>query len=362
MGDQTGSTSATGPEERHRVGLKDVARLAGVSVKTVSNVVNGYVHVTPRTRARVEQAIKELNYRPNLSARNLRRGRSGIIALAVPELDIPYFAELARLVVDAAEKHGLTVLIDQTGGTREREQQVAEGIRDHMIDGLIFSPLALTADDLSARTDDTPMVLLGERIHHGPADHVVVHNVAAAREATLHLIGLGRRRIAAIGAQDSPAAETARLRLTGYHQALAQAGLPADERLIASVEAYHRADGARAMARLLDASDAGDPPDAVFCFNDLLALGALRTLLERGYAVPEEVALAGFDDIEDGRYGTPTLTTISPDKQQLSIQAVDLLVERMSGATLGATQEIFVDHRLVIRESTAGRTVPLRHR
>ena len=149
MGELAGSVpSAPSPDDRRRAGLKDVARLAGVSVKTVSNVVNDYEHVTPKTRARVEQAIKELNYRPNLSARNLRKGRSGIIALAVPELDIPYFAELARLIVTAAEERGLTVLIDQTGGNREREQLVAEGIRDHLIDGLIFSPLALTADDL----------------------------------------------------------------------------------------------------------------------------------------------------------------------------------------------------------------------
>ncbi|MFD0660854.1 LacI family DNA-binding transcriptional regulator [Thermocatellispora tengchongensis] len=141
MGEPTAATPPEpSPDDRRRVGLKDVARLAGVSVKTVSNVVNGYVHVTPKTRARVERAIKELNYRPNLSARNLRRGRSGIIALAVPELDIPYFAELARLIVAAAEEHGLTVLIDQTGGSRHREQQVAEGIRDQLIDGLIFSP------------------------------------------------------------------------------------------------------------------------------------------------------------------------------------------------------------------------------
>jgi DNA-binding LacI/PurR family transcriptional regulator len=358
MGEPTRSMpSALNPDDRRRVGLKDVARLAGVSVKTVSNVVNGYVHVTPKMRARVEEAIKELNYRPNLSARNLRRGRTGIIALAVPELDIPYFAELARLVVAAAEERGLNVLVDQTGGNRDREQQVAEGIRDHLIDGLIFSPLALTSDDLSARTDDTPMVLLGERIHNGPADHVVVRNVAAAKEATLHLVSLGRRQIAAIGAQDDAAGETARLRLAGYRQALAEAGLPIDEGLIAPVAAYHRADGARAMARLLDSAD---PPDAVFCFSDLLALGALRTLLERGYDVPNQVALAGFDDIEDGRYGTPTLTTISPDKQQIGRQAVDLLMERMSRGAQGAAREIYVDHRLVIRESTAGRgvTVP----
>jgi DNA-binding LacI/PurR family transcriptional regulator len=336
--------------DRPRVGLKDVARLAGVSVKTVSNVVNGYVHVTPATRTRVEAAIKELNYRPNLSARNLRQGRTGIIALAVPELDIPYFAELARLVVAAAEERGLTVLIDQTGASREREQLVAEGFRAHLIDGVIFSPLALTPEDLAVRMDDTPMVLLGERVYEGPADHIVVDNVAAAKAATLHLAALGRRRIAAIGAQDDVAAETSRLRLAGYRLALEEAGLPWDDRLVVPVEAYHRADGARAMAELLDS---GAAPDAGFCFNDLLALGALRTLLERGHRVPGDVALAGFDDIEDGRYATPTLTTISPDKQAIARQAVDLLADRMASRASEA-REIRVPYRLVVRESTGG--------
>ncbi|GAA3232269.1 LacI family DNA-binding transcriptional regulator [Nonomuraea helvata] len=336
--------------DKARVGLKDVARLAGVSVKTVSNVVNGYVHVTPATKSRVEAAIQELNYRPNLSARNLRQGRTGIIALAVPELDTPYFAELARFVVAAAEERGLTVLIDHTGASREREQLVAEGFRARLIDGLIFSPLALTPEDLAARMDDTPMVLLGERVYEGPADHIVVDNVAAAKEATLHLASLGRRRIAAVGAKDDEAAETSRLRLEGYRRALREAGLPLDDRLVIQVEAYHRADGARAMAELLDS---GAAPDAVFCFSDLLALGALRTLLERGLKVPDDVALAGFDDIEDGRYGTPTLTTISPDKQSIAHQAVDLLAERIAGVSREA-REIRVPYELMIRESTGG--------
>lgn len=337
--------------DRPRVGLKDVARLAGVSVKTVSNVVNGYAHVTTATRTRVEAAVKELNYRPNLSARNLRQGRTGIIALAVPELDVPYFAELAGLVVACAEERGLTVLIDQTGGTREREQLVAEGFRAHLIDGVIFSPLALTPEDLAGRLDDTPMVLLGERVYPGSADHVVVDNVAAAREVTLHLAGLGRRRIAAIGAQDDVAAETSRLRLAGYRDALEEAGLPYDDRLVVPVETYHRADGARAMAGLLDA---GLAPDAVFCFSDPLALGALRTLLERGHAVPGDVALVGFDDIEDGRYVTPTLTSISPDKQAIARQAVDLLADRMSKGSQDVAREVRVAYRLAIRESTNG--------
>lgn len=335
---------------RHR--LKDVAERAGVSVKTVSNVVNGYVHVRPDTRARVLEAISELDYRPNISARNLRRGRTGIIALAVPELDLPYFAELARHVVSAAARHDWTVLIDQTSGDREQERLVAGGIRDHLIDGLIFSPLALTGADLNAGSQATPMVLLGERVDHGPADHVAIDNVAAARDATAHLVALGRRRIAAVGAQHTAEAATARLRLAGWSAALADAGLDADPALVAPAPSWHRADGAAAMCDLLAR---GARPDAVLCFNDTLALGAIRALHDAGLRVPADVAVAGFDDIEDGRYFIPTLTTVAPDKADLARVAVDLLAARIAGGDEPAPpREETVPHRLIVRESTDG--------
>jgi DNA-binding LacI/PurR family transcriptional regulator len=337
-----------GARVRHR--LKDVAERAGVSVKTVSNVVNGYEHVRPDTRARVLEAISALDYRPNISARNLRRGRTGIIALAVPELDIPYFAELARHVVSAAARHDWTVLIDQTNGDREQERLVAGGIRDHLIDGLIFSPLALTGADLSAGPQGTPMVLLGERVDHGPADHVAIDNVAAARDATAHLISFGRRRIAAVGAQHTAEAATARLRLAGYSAALADAGLDADPVLVAPAPEWHRADGAAAVGDLLAR---GVRPDAVLCFNDTLALGAIRALHDAGLRVPADVLVAGFDDIEDGRYSIPTLTTVAPDKSELARVAVDLLAARIAGGEPQPPREETVAHRLIVRESTS---------
>jgi DNA-binding LacI/PurR family transcriptional regulator len=329
--------------------LKDVAARAGVSIKTVSNVVNGYLHVAPDTRARVQEAIDELGYKPNVAARQLRSGRSGVIALALPELQSPYFAELAGLIVQAAERRSWTVLIDQTDGHAERERNLVAGLGRHAIDGLIFSPLALVGAEL-AGTGETPMVLLGERIWHGPADHVAIDNTVAATDVTRHLAGLGRRRIAAIGAQDRQSAVTAHQRLAGYREALDEAGLTPDPALIANADNFHRADGARAMARLLDRPD---PPDAVFAFNDLLALGAIRTLLERGLRVPQDVAVAGFDDIEDGRFSTPTLTTISPDTERIAQLAVDLLAERLEEAP-EPPREVRVGHRLIIRESSGG--------
>ncbi|WP_165986601.1 LacI family DNA-binding transcriptional regulator [Streptomyces sp. YIM 98790] len=340
--------------------LKDVAALAGVSVKTVSNVVNGYTYVAPQTREKVERALAELDYRPNLSARNLRRGRTGVIGLALPELDAPYFAELARSVIDAAARRGWTVLIDQTDGLPEREHQVLQGIRDHLVDGLIFSPITIGPEELGARTDRTPLVLLGERVLAGPTHHVAIDNQRAAREMTAHLVSLGHTRIAVIGDQrHNPAANTAHLRVAGYREALAAAGLETDERLIVPTGSYHRADGAEAMRRLL----AGPVrPQAVFCCNDLLALGALRTALLAGLRVPEDIAIAGFDDIEDGRYSTPTLTTVRPDKAQIARVAVELLEAEVNGPRPAArggaapgAQEVVADHDLLPRESTTGR-------
>lgn len=337
-----------------RVRLADVAAHAGVSVKTVSNVVHGYVHVAVDTRERVAASLEELGYRPNMSARNLRTGRSGIIALAVPELDFPYFAELSRLVVHAARRHGWTVLVDQTDGERGRERDAMEALGTEVIDGLIVSPLASGRADLAARRDTTPMVLLGERVYDGPQDHVAVDNVAAAHAAVSHLLSLGRRRIAAIGEQPRSSSGTSRLRTDGYLAALADAGVTPAAELRATSVSYHRADGAAAMSALLGLAD---PPDAVFCFNDLLALGALRVLLERGVRVPEDVALVGFDDIEDGSYSTPTLTTVRPDKQRIAELAVDLLAERIGDRSEGvrrAARELTVGYELVVRESTAG--------
>ncbi|MFI6502894.1 LacI family DNA-binding transcriptional regulator [Nonomuraea typhae] len=328
--------------------LKDVAEHAGVSIKTVSNVVNGYPHVRPDTRARVEAAIAELRYQPNLSARNLRSGRSGVIALAVPDLSIPYFSELATKVIEVADLRGWTVLIDQTQGERDKEQLVMSGIRAQLIDGMLFSPLALTPEDVRARTDQTPMVLLGERVGGGTLDHIAVDNVTAAHLATTHLIGLGRRRIAAIGAQRAARAATAEQRLRGFRQALSDAGMA--EHAVAGVSDYHRADGAEAMAGLLT----HNPPDAVFCFNDTLALGALRTLLSRGLRVPQDVALIGFDDIEDGRFSTPTLTTIAPDKAHIAEAAVGRLAARLAATGHEPPQDLCAPHRLIVRESTAG--------
>lgn len=343
------------------VRLRDVAELAGVSVKTVSNVVNHYPHVSEAMRRRVQAALDEAGYQPNATARSLRRGRTGLIGLAVPRLGDPYFAQVADAVVTAAAAHGWTVLMEQTGGDPTREADVLSGLRPSLIDGLLLHPVALDAEALASLKRRTPVVLLGEHLD-GEHASLAVDGVAAAREMVTHLLATGRTRVACVGAQPGASTGMAAQRLAGCRAALADAGLTAPPSHEVAAAEYRRADGADAARRLLRVKPR---PDAIFCFSDLLALGVLRALHEEGVRVPAEIAVAGFDDITEARYAIPSLTTIAPDKVVLATRAVDMLAALLDpararaettvrlGAGAGREGTSVVPHRLVPRESTA---------
>lgn len=334
------------------VTLRDVALDAGVSVRTVSNVVSGFPNVATTTRDHVQASVRKLGYRPNLIARNLRQGRTGLIGLALPELNVPYFSDLAQSIMHFARANDLTVVVEQTYGDPALEHDLlSHGGRGMLFDGLIFSPLTLTSAEVAEIAGSMPVVLLGEREATHRFDHVAIDNIAAARVATDHLIGLGHKRIAAIGYQPDEKLRTSALRARGYETALASAGMPLDPDLTIVTERFHRADGAAAARRLLALPD---PPDAVFCFNDLLALGALREALETGRKVPRDLAIVGFDDIEDGRYATPSLSTVRPRKDQIARLAVEMLVARLDGDP-SRPREHVAEFDLAIRESTTGR-------
>jgi DNA-binding LacI/PurR family transcriptional regulator len=331
--------------------LRDVADAAGVSIRTVSNVVNGYAPTSEDVRRRVEEAVKQLGYRPNVLARNLKQGRTGMIALVVPELDVPYFAELSRAIITTGREHGYTVILDQTDGEPDRERElVMRNGSAAMFDGIILSPLALSRAELAQRDPVTPLVLLGEHIAGSGFDHVSIDNVSAAKAATLHLIDLGRERVAAIGDQPYENGETAQLRTRGYRLAHRTRKRKVDASLIVPTSRFHYSDGANAMQQLLEHPDG--PPDAVFCYNDLLALGAVRTLLTHGMRVPEDVAIVGFDDIEAGRFNTPSLTTIAPDKEVIAQLAVERLIALIASKSVEHPSDVSAPHRLIVREST----------
>ncbi|MGN8025329.1 LacI family DNA-binding transcriptional regulator [Microbacterium sp. 22242] len=330
------------------VTLHDVARVAGVSIKTVSNVINDYPYIRPATKQRVEDAIAELGYTPNLTARNLRSGRTGAIALALPDLSLAYFAELAAAVIAAAEASGVSVIVEQTGADPVRERELLRSPRLKLTDGLIFSPLGLGQDDVDALDVPYPLVLLGERIFDGPTDHVTMRNVEAARAATAFLLASGRRRIAVVGAHEGEVIGSAALRLQGYREALEAAGVAYDEDLIGYTTFWHRANGALSMRELLAR---GVEFDAVFGLNDTLALGAMRALQESGRHVPADVAVVGFDGLDEAEYSIPSLTTIDPGREWIAKTAVKTLLERIAGAADEAPRTLLADFRILERES-----------
>lgn len=332
--------------------MHDVARVAGVSIKTVSNVINDHPHVRPDTRDRVLAAINELDYRPNLSARGLRSGRTGVIGLAVPALRENYFAELADAIIRAADARGLGVAVEQTSGDRERELEVVTGGRLRLTDGLLFSPFALGQKDVGSLSTDFPLVLLGERIFDGPTDHVAMHNTTSARAAVEHLLDIGRRRIAVIGAEEERRDEvsSASLRLDGYILALEGAGIEVDRALIRRSSHWNHSAGASMIRQLIEE---GTAFDAVFALNDTLGLGALRALGEAGLRIPEDVAVIGFDNIDEAKFSLPSMSSIDVGSEQIAATAVDLLIERIAEKdTRRPPRTVKPDFRIIRREST----------
>lgn len=343
------SEPAAGVPGRKPVGIKEVAALAGVSWKTVSNVVNQRPHVAPATRDRVLNAIAELEYRPNVAGRQLRQGSSKTIVLAIPGTASPYFGRLAEEIIQSAATRGYTVLIEVSGEDPAREQAVLAGYRDRLVDGIIYSPVLLDPAALSARTDRTPLVLLGEGIFDSGYAHVAIDNKGSAADLVTHLAGRGRRRLGFIGASYERSAGAAFLRLEGFREGLESSGLEFDARLVLESKRYTREAGEELGLALLNSKV---PCDAVICGNDLLAVGVMRAFRRRGVEVPQDISVAGWDDIPEAEFGSPTLTTIAPDMKSIAETACELVVAEIEGRP-GEKGEIVIGHRLKVRESTS---------
>ncbi|MFJ4028608.1 LacI family DNA-binding transcriptional regulator [Paenarthrobacter sp. NPDC089989] len=309
------------------VTMNDVARAAGVSLKTVSNVINNYEFIRPTTKQRVLDAIDELGYEANLTARSLRSGKTSMLGLVLADLNIPYYAELASDVMKAAWQRGYRVLVEQSGNEAGHERAALQGQFRSLTDGLLFIPLALDADQIIEAAGKKPLVLLGEFVQDPRLDIVLIRNHDAAAAVTTHLLSTGRRRIAVLGAHDGDTTGTSGLRLTGYKAALAAAGVEYESALVVPCD-WRRDGGAEAIGRLLES---GVGFDAVFGLNDAVALGALHALQVRGMDVPGEIAVAGFDDIDEARFSSPSLTTVAPGRTEIAERAVELLIERIEG-------------------------------
>ncbi|MGW3360380.1 LacI family DNA-binding transcriptional regulator [Streptomyces bungoensis] len=331
--------------------IQDVAKAAGVSAMTVSNVINDRPHVRPATRERVLEAMARLDYRVNVAARNLRKGRTGTIGLAVPEVNSAYYGRLAAALVAAAARHGLRVGIEQTGARREDELAALTLSRNRLYDGLILATVGMGPADAGLLRVDHPVVILGERIFGGPVDHVAMPNVEASAAATRHLVERGCRRVAVLCGELRDEVDVSSLRHSGYRQALQAAGLAADPALVQCLPSLTMGAAARRVrAMVADGLDF----DGLFCVTDTVATGALRGLADAGVRVPGQVRVIGFDNVDTSAFLVPSLSTADPDHDLMAERAVALLAARIGRTGPPADQVEFVSgYSLVIRESTA---------
>ncbi|MDZ5076004.1 LacI family DNA-binding transcriptional regulator [Nesterenkonia sp. HG001] len=344
------------------VRMSDVARAAGVSTMTVSNVVNDRPGVSAEVRRRVLRQLADSGYRMNVSARNLRSGHSGVIGLAVPGHDVPYFGSLAMHIAREADQRGYRVAVEQTGAQEAGEVAAIQFSRAMDYDGLILSIVGMDLEKLEV-APTFPIVLLGERENPTAADHVSMANREGSRAAVEHLREQGARRIAFIGGPDTPDQTIHSLRLGGYRSALEQAGLGVDPALLFDASEVTMESGRRAGHRLAreirSARQEGRPaPDAAFAITDTVAFGALRGLADHGLTVPEDLLLVGFDDIPEAAFMVPALSSVAPDLAWTARRAVELLLERIGasgrpgGAESRQVREETIPWSLEVRESS----------
>lgn len=331
-----------------RVTIREVADEAGVSIATVSRVLNGRGDVAPETRELVSRIIQERGYIANRSARGLSAGRTGLVGVLVPLVFPVYFSAILSGASEALYEHDLRVVLSPTGHEHDREVTLLERLMHGLTDGALIVLPEESSEELERLLDAgynfvvvDPRLRLNDRIPSVSAAHM-----SGADQAMRHLLGLGHRRIAAITGPTGWVATEDRRR--GYHAALAAAGILPDPALEIESD-FEIAGGADAAGRLLELSD---PPTAIFAFNDNLAIGAIQAARARGVRVPEDLSVVGFDDSEHATIVSPALTTVRQPLAEMGRTAVSLL-SRLLDRQRFETLHIELGTRLVVRESTA---------
>jgi DNA-binding LacI/PurR family transcriptional regulator len=336
-----------------RVTIKDVAAHAGVSYQTVSRVINNQPGVVDRTRQRIEQAIAELNYRPNLAARTLPRYHSNIIGLIVP-YDADYLFRDPHLLVqissiDAeANARGYNLLLSTAGGSDNSLEAYERFVRNRVADGaLVVETAAGAIGNQLLRQNNYFYVSLGYDLSDTRKYFVHADDRWGAREATQHLLQKGHRRIGIINGPPIGAVGATQERLTGHLEALAQAAIVFDPCLMIYGD-YTRLSGQQATEKLLALSD---PPTAIFAFNDRMAIGAIWALKAAGLRVPEEIAVVGFDDIPAAADFNPPLTTVRQWGEQTGRMAAQMLFKLLDGESVDSP-EVVIPTELIVRQSS----------
>ncbi|WIM94546.1 LacI family DNA-binding transcriptional regulator [Actinoplanes oblitus] len=304
--------------------IYDVAQRARVSPATVSRVLNGQATVDPGLAARVRTAVRDLNYRPNSVARSLRRSRTTLWAVIISDVGNPFFTALVRGVEDVGQRAGYSVVLCNSDEDPAKEARYVTAALEDRMAGVIISSSGRSANVNRLIEAGTPVVAIDRQISGTRVDSVLVDNEHGAELATAHLAAHGYRRIACITGPRK--LSTAAQRLRGYQRALAANGLAAPACLVRHAD-FREEGGYAAMASLLDAAD---PPDAVFAANNLMTVGAVECLVDRGIGIPDRIGVVGFDEVPGARLFRPSLTTVAQPTYELGRTAATLLAERIA--------------------------------
>jgi LacI family transcriptional regulator len=335
------------PRPKKNITLHDVAKHAGVSPKTVSNVINNWPYITDGTREKVQLSIDALSYRPSGLASSLRTGRTNTIGVMIPDITNPFFGQVVRGCEDVLYTAGYSIFLCNTGEDATKERRYLDMLVNRGVDGLLMVGSRSSAEVLTAVVHDgIPVVTVDSPPQHGNTTVIEIDNIGGAQMAVEHLIARGHTRIAHLG---GPQRLAAAHRLQGYCQALENARIPYDENLVLRCAPTIRG-GFQSSLTLIPS----EKPTAFFCYNDLMAVGAMVACHQLDLNIPRDVAIVGFDDIAIASFVEPALTTVRVRQYDLGRLASDLLLERLSGKEQSQTQVQF-PVELMIRNSCGAR-------
>lgn len=334
--------------------IVEVARRANVSIATVSNVIRGTRRVSPKSSERVQAAIRELNYSPNEIARSLKVKQTRMLAMVLPDITNPFFPEIIRGAEDSAFERGYFLVTANTDEQIGRERRIVAALRSYRVDGILLASASGTDTSHLKSTIDAgvALVYLDRTVPGIKTDAVLLDNVRGARECVRHIIQNGHRRIAIItGALDL---QTGRERLRGYEEALREADIPIDSRLVLEGDFRHDS-GYRLGKHIMEQADR---PTAVFVCNGVMTLGVLKAFEEIGIRCPSDVALATFDDLAVDSPFHPHLTTVVQPSYEIGARAATILIDRIEGRLDKEPFIVRVSPTLIVRESTEAQISP----
>lgn len=325
--------------------IYDVAKKVGVSTATVSRALSNSGYVRKDLKEQIQQVAREMDYQPNSLARGLVTKESYILGLIMPDISNPFFPAVARGIEDVANENGYNVLLCNTDGSSRKETDYINVLRSRQADGVIFTTSQVNPKNAKMLIDAGIPVVLADRRMSIACDSVVAENVTGAYRAVRHLLDIGHTRIGVIAGPMGVA--TSEERIEGYRKALLESGIAVQDALICEGN-YRQHSGYECVGKLLELPD---PPTAVFACNDLMAVGALSALEDRGLRVPDDVAVVGYDDITVASVTRPRLTTVAQPKYEMGAVACKMLIERLKNPDK-PYQSIVLDPQLVIRESS----------